>query len=188
MTNMTKSPRRDEIVEAAYRYVVEAGLAGASLRPLAEAVGSSTGVLRFLFGSKDGLVVAVLARARADELEMLAGLPGDADLTTVGRAVWRWLSDPAHHGLLRLWAESYATSLQDDAGPWADFAATTVRDWLTVLARAQPAAVRNTAAGRAERTAVLAVLRGAMLDLLATGDRTRTTRAVEAVLTTIATG
>jgi AcrR family transcriptional regulator len=179
---VTTSPRREEIVDAAYRYVVDAGLAGASLRPLAEAVGSSTGILRFLFGSKDGLVVAVLARARADELDVLDRLPADADLITVGRSVWRWLSDPAHRGLLRLWLESYAASLQDDAGPWSDFAATTVRDWLTMLARAQPAAVRNTAAGRAQRTAVLAVLRGAMLDLLATGDRARTTRAVEAGL------
>lgn len=173
------SPRRDEIVEAAYRYVLDAGLAGASLRPLADAVGSSTGVLRFLFGSKDGLVAAVLARAREQELAMLAAVPADADLATVGRTVWSWLADPGHRGLLRLWVESYAASLQDDAGPWSGFAQATVRDWLAVLARAQPADVRNTAAGRAERTAVLAVLRGAMLDLLATGDRARTTRAVE---------
>jgi AcrR family transcriptional regulator len=177
------SPRRDEIVEAAYRYVLEAGLAGASLRPLAEAVGSSTGVLRFLFGSKDGVVAAVLRRARDEELAMLATIPARADLGEVARSVWSWLADPGHRGLLRLWVESYAASLQDDAGPWAGFAQSTVRDWLAVLARAQPAAVRNTAAGRAERTAVLAGLRGAMLDLLATGDRARTTRAVELVLT-----
>lgn len=176
------SPRRAEIVEAAYAYVLDAGLAGASLRPLAEAVGSSTGVLRFLFGSKDGLVAAVLDRARADELAALAAVPAGADLGAVTRTTWRWLSAPEHRGLLRLWVESYAASLQDDAGPWAGFAAATVRDWLAVLARAQPAAVRTTSAGRAQRTAVLAVLRGAMLDLLATGDRARTTRAVEQVL------
>jgi AcrR family transcriptional regulator len=179
------SPRREEIVEAAYRYVLDAGLAGASLRPLAEAVGSSTGVLRFLFGSKDGVVAAVLARAREEELDLLRAVPADADLATVARTVWRWLADPAHRGLLRLWTESYAASLQDDAGPWAPFAEATVRDWLAVLARAQPAGLRNTAAGRAQRSAVLAVLRGAMLDLLATGERGRTTRAVEQVLTAL---
>jgi len=176
------SDRRTEIVEAAYHHVVGAGLAGASLRPLAEAVGSSTGVLRFLFGSKDGLVAAVLERARADELAFLATIPPDADLAAVARTTWAWLAEPRHRNVLRLWTESYAASLQDDAGPWAGFGAATVRDWLAVLARAQPAAERTTAAGRARRTAVLAVLRGAMLDLIATGDRTRTTRAVEAVL------
>ena len=176
------SPRRAEIVEAAYEYVLIHGLVGASLRPVAEAVGSSTGVLRFLFGSKEGLVQAVLARARADELQLLATIPADADLVSVARTTWSWLAGPDHRGLLRLWAESYAASLVDDAGPWAGFAAATVRDWLGVLGRAQPAAERRTAAGTARRTAVLAVLRGAMLDLLATGDQARTTRAVELTL------
>lgn len=183
---VTTSPRREEIVDAAYRYVVEAGLAGASLRPLAEAVGSSTGVLRFLFGSKDGLVAALLERARADELALLDAVPSGGDLATVALAVWRWLADPAHRALLRLWTESYATSLQDDDGAWAGFAAATVRDWLAVLARAQPPDLRNTADGRAQRTAVLAVLRGALLDLLATGDRARTTRAVQTSVVAIA--
>lgn len=177
------TPRRDEIIEAAYEYAKRTGLTGASLRPLAEAVGSSTGVLRFLFGSKDGLVAAVLERARADELALLAELPVDADLATVATTVWGWLSDPDHRGLLRLWTESYAHSLQDDSGPWHDFARRTVADWLRVLARAQPAATRRSAAGRAQRTVVLAALRGAMLDLLATGDRTRTTAAVRLATT-----
>ena len=39
-----------------------------SLRPLATEIGSSPRVLLFLFGSKDGLVRALLARARADEV------------------------------------------------------------------------------------------------------------------------
>jgi AcrR family transcriptional regulator len=179
---VTESPRRAELVEAAYGYVLDNGLADVSLRPIAEAIGSSTGVLRFLFGSRDGLVAALLERARADELAMLAQLPAGGEVTSVAAAVWSWLADPAHAALLRLWTESYATSLRGASGPWAGFAASTVQDWLAVLAAAQPARVRNTAAGRAQRTAVLAVLRGAMLDLLATGDRARTTRAVRDAL------
>jgi AcrR family transcriptional regulator len=175
----SESPRRAELVEAAYDYVLANGLADVSLRPIADAIGSSTGVLRFLFGSRDGLVEALLHRARADEVAMLTGLPRDGDLHAVALAVWHWLADPAHGPLLRLWTESYARSLLDDAGPWVDFARGTVRDWLALLARAQQVDVRRTAAGRAHRTAVLAVLRGAMLDLLATGDRARTTRAVQ---------
>ncbi len=182
---MSSSPRRAELVDAAYEYVLANGLADVSLRPIAEAIGSSTGVLRFLFGSRDGLVAALLTRARADELTMLAQLPPGGDLRSVAAAVWAWLADPAHGALLRLWTESYATSLIDGSGPWAGFALDTVHDWLAVLARTQPAAVRTTAAGRAQRTAVLAVLRGAMLDLLATGDRARTSRAVHTFLATL---
>jgi len=175
------SPRRDEIVEAAYEYVLGNGLAGVSLRPVAAAVGSSTGVLRFLFGSKDDLVRAVLHRARQDELELLAAIPS-GDLAEVAGVLWQWLSSPDHRRVLALWVECYAASLQDADGPWGQFAAQTVSDWLEVLAKAQPSEVRRSAAGATQRTAVLAVLRGAMLDLLATGDTRRTTRALDLAL------
>jgi AcrR family transcriptional regulator len=188
MTVDPPSTRQVELVEAAYAYALEHGLAGASLRPVAQAIGSSTGVLRFLFGSKDGLVRAVLARARTDELAMLAALPTDGDLRTVAEEVWGWLADPRHAALLGLWVESYATSLGDPEGPWGEFARRTVADWLALLGRAQPAGVRRTAAGAAQRTAVLALLRGGLLDLLATGQRARVTRAVREGIVEITPG
>jgi hypothetical protein len=86
-------------------------------------------------------------------------------------ALWRWLAAPEHSRLLALWTEAYARSLVEPDGPWAGFAAATVDDWLTLLA--------GFAADPVDRTLVLAVLRGAMLDLLATGDHARITPAVE---------
>ena len=176
------SARRAELLELAYRYVLEHGISALSLRPLAAAVGSSPRVLLFLFDSKEGLVRALLARARVDELSLLDRLRStDAgrDLPTVAKAVWEWLAAPEHRDLLRLWAEGYARSLVEPDGPWAGFAAATVRDWLDLLATTQPPRVRDTPTGVAERTLTLAVLRGALLDLLATGDRERTAAAVD---------
>src|SRR4051794_27881585 len=177
-----QSARRDEVLELAYRYVLERGMAGLSLRPLAAAVGSSPRVLLFLFGSKDELVRALLARARADELDVIdrlrsAGEPGD--LTQMTRAVWGWLAAAEHRPLLRLWVEGYARALVEPDGPWAGFARETVEDWLALLASAQPPALRRTQAGVAERTLALAVVRGALLDLLASDDARRTTAAVD---------
>jgi hypothetical protein len=63
-----------------------------------------------------------------------------------------------------------------------------VADWLTVLAAAQPATRRDTPAGEAERTLVLAVLRGGLLDLLATGDTTRVTAAIRQQLALLPPG
>lgn len=176
------SARKRELLEAAYRYVLSNGLAEMSLRPLAKAIGSSPRVLLFLFGSKEGLTRALLARAREDELSYLEALrtarQGDHDVATTGREVWSWLADPSHRALLALWTEGYARSLQSEPGPWTDFARDTVSDWLDLLAARQAAGADATEA-RAERTLLLAVLRGALLDLLATGDLDRVTQAVE---------
>ncbi|WP_394620866.1 TetR/AcrR family transcriptional regulator [Lentzea sp. JNUCC 0626] len=169
------SARETELLEAAYRYVLTHGLADVSLRPLAAAIGSSTRVLLYLFDSKDGLVRALLARARADELALLDGIgtgPG------VVERLWEWLSAPAHRPLLTLWLEAYARSLVEPDGPWAGFARATVQDWLEVLRAAQPEDVRDTAEGLAARTRELALLRGALLDLLATGEAERVLSAV----------
>ena len=120
------SARKRQLLDAAYDYVIEHGLTELSLRPLAEAIGSSPRVLLYLFGSKDDLVQALLARARSDELAMLSDVDTGGGLTEVGQRVWRWLTHPDHRRLLTLWAEGYTRSLVHPAGPWADFAQRTV--------------------------------------------------------------
>lgn len=179
----TPSARQRELLEGAYRYALEHGLADLSLRPLAKAIGSSPRVLLYLFGSKDGLVRALLARARSEELALLAQLEEDHDATRVGlgaaaETLWEWLRSPEHRPLLRLWVEAYARSLVEPDGPWGGFAEATVRDWLERLARCEPDEAASDDEAASRRTAVLAVLRGGLLDLLATGDEERVTRAV----------
>jgi AcrR family transcriptional regulator len=176
---MTDSARKQELLEAAYQYVLGNGLADMSLRPLAKEIGSSPRVLLFLFGSKEELIRALLARAREAELRYLAELRDDhSGLDATGRDVWAWLADPSHRALLALWVEGYARSLLGEPGPWADFGRDTVRDWLDLLAERQ-APDQDAPGAEAERTLLLAVLRGALLDLLATGDTERVTCAVD---------
>lgn len=171
------SARKTELLEAAYTYALEHGLTDLSLRPVAAAVGSSPRVLMFLFGNKDGLVEALLARARADEVALVERLRDRQEeaigLEAAVERVWAWLADEKHRPLLRLWAEAYTRSLVEPDGAWAGFAAATVRDWLGVLAGCQPESERDSAEGVARRTLALAVLRGALLDLLATGESER---------------
>ncbi|WP_333750194.1 TetR family transcriptional regulator [Streptomyces sp. IBSBF 2394] len=177
----TPSARRNELLEAAYRYALSHGLADLSLRPLAEAVGSSPRVLLFLFESKDGLLRALLARARADELALLdrVGQPDrPVGLAPAVERIWAWLAAKEHRPLLRLWAEAYARSLTHPDGAWAGFARATVDDWLGVLAGFQAPSERDSEDGAVRRTLALAVLRGALLDLLATDDEERLTAAV----------
>jgi AcrR family transcriptional regulator len=165
------SARREELLEQAYAYVLRNGMTAMSLRPLAEAVGSSPRVLLYLFGSKDGLVRALLGRSRTEELALLAQVRADGGgAAEVVERLWEWLAAPQRRDLLRLWAEGYARSLVEPEGPWAGFAAQGVHDWIEVLGEILGPA--------GDPTAVLATLRGALLDLLATGDESRTTEAI----------
>ena len=180
------SARELELLERAYGYVLEHGLASLSLRPLAQAIGSSPRVLLFLFGSKEGLVQALLGRARSAQLDLLSQMQSTGspdDFAAVVRGVWRWLAARQHRSMLTLWLETYAQSLVEPKGSCADFARKTVEDWLQLLADRQPAALRRARAS--EPALALAVLRGALLDLLATGDEARTTAIVEAYLSRI---
>jgi len=172
------------LLELAYAYALQHGLGELSLRPLAAAIGSSPRVLLYLFGSKDGLIRELLRKARADELAAIRD-PEREDLAGVALRVWSWLARPEHRALLAVWVEGYARSLVDPDGPWAGFARDTVQDWLEVLKKAQPAGRQRTRRAAAERTAVLALLRGCMLDLLATDDTARITEAMRAGLSTM---
>jgi AcrR family transcriptional regulator len=164
------SPRRAELLDAAYAYAVEHGLADLSLRPLAAATGTSPRVLLYLFGSKDDLVKEILARSRREELELVTAVMAQTGAgaggydALVGR-LWAYLCAPRQRGTIRLFLEAYATSLRPDPGPWDGFAEASIRDWIEILVAAQPGAPRAQAEITATRT--LALLRGLLLDLLA---------------------
>ncbi len=172
----TDSRRRTELLGRLVEYSARHGLSDVSLRPLAAAVGSSPRMLLYFFGSKEGLVREVHGHARRIQLDLLADtLLGHASRTDALRALWGWVSDPAHHNLVRFFFESYARSLHDHGGAWAGFGESSVREWLPP--------VRQALGGTdAEASLVLAVVRGLLLDLLATGDTQRVDAAFEAAL------
>jgi AcrR family transcriptional regulator len=169
------SPRRAELLSACYGYVLEHGLAGLSLRPLAAATGTSPRVLLYLFGSKEQLVRELLARARNEQISLITGLLGpdspDDGFEQLADSLWNLLSSPEQRPMVRLTYEAYLRSVSRDPGPWQGFAAETARDYLELLIRAQP----GSHPARAEATAVstLALIRGLLLDLLADGDTDR---------------
>jgi AcrR family transcriptional regulator len=169
------SARQEELLDLAYAYVLEHGIGDLSLRPLAAAIGSSPRVLLFLFGSKDGLIRALLARGRVEQLALVEHVRSQRP-DNVAVALWEWTTDPRQRPLLTLWLEAYTRSVTDPTGPWSGFATQTIADWLTVLAEAQP---------KSDPTATLVILRGGMLDLLATGDTPRVTAAVHHALRAI---
>ena len=181
------SARRTELLDACYGYLLEHGLTGLSLRPLAAATGTSPRVLLYLFGSKDELLRQLLARARHEQVGMMAAVlaeptnatnPTNAAGTTddgfdaLTESLWTFLSAPEQRPMVRLTYEAFLLSLTHDPGPWAGFAAEAARDWLDLLVRAQPPGTPSTLA-ETRATRALALIRGLLLDLLACGDDDR---------------
>ena len=173
------SPRRAELLSACYGYVLEHGLAGLSLRPLAAATGTSPRVLLYLFSSKEQLVRELLARARHEQISLMTGLldPGitDGGFEALADKLWDLLSSPGQRPMVQLTYEAFLRSVSRDPGPWEGFAAETARAYRELLIRAQPGT--HPARAEARATCTLALIRGLLLDLLADGDTDRVTAA-----------
>ena len=160
------------LLEAAIDYSAEHGLSGVSLRQMADALGTSHRMLIYHFGSKEGLLVAIVdemeARQRdADgDARRRSGLPAD-DLL---RLMWRQLADPAMWPHERLFFEVYGQALQGRAHT-ARLLDTVVESWLGPATAVGRRAGSRSARRCANARLGLAVVRGLLLDLLATGDR-----------------
>jgi AcrR family transcriptional regulator len=171
----TASQPRDRLLAAAMEQAMRGGIADLSLRELAAAIGTSHRMLLYHFGSREGLLVAV-ARA-VEEAERARFLswgvtPDDA------RRIWARLSDPVMWPAERLFFELYVQALLGRLGD-KQFLESTVEGWLAPLAAAMVEAGDSEATARADARLGMAVVRGLLLDLLATGDRDGVTEAHE---------
>lgn len=157
--------RKEELLRASLEYAATHSLSDLSLRPLAKAIGSSPRVLLYLFGSKNGLISDVLALNRAEQQELLrqARQRDAAGARESLQLLWDWIVDPARDNLRRLFLEAYIRSAGSTDEAWHDFARRSVDDWLDSLA----------ALTADSPTLALAVIRGLVLDLLATNDLRR---------------
>jgi len=172
---MAASQPRDRLLAAAVQEAMRGGIADLSLRELAAAIGTSHRMLLYHFGSREGLLVAV-ARAveEAERARFLAwGMtPEDA------RRIWQRLSDPALWPAERLFFELYVQALLGRLGD-EQFLDSAVQGWIAPVAVAMVEAGASEASAHIDARLGMAVVRGLLLDLLATGDRDAVTEAFE---------
>jgi AcrR family transcriptional regulator len=162
---------RERLLAAAVDYAAEHGLADLSLRALAAGLGTSHRMLIFHFGSKQGLLVEVVRAVEAQQRALLEELRADPRLDPLEqmRALWRHLASPALWPYERLFFEVYAQGLQGKQ-PAERLLEDAIDAWLppiTDLLTSQGVPVDE---ARAEARLAVAVTRGLLLDLLATGD------------------
>lgn len=178
---MPAASPRDQLLERAIAHIAQRGLTDLSLRELAAAIGSSHRMLIHHFGSKEGLWVEVIRAVEAQQRAALPELLPDpaADPAEAMRTWWRHISDPALWPNERLFFEIYGQALQGRPGT-TELLDGIVDEWLEPIAAVNEAQGMEPAAARAHARLGIAVTRGLLLDLLATGDREGTTAAVEA--------
>jgi AcrR family transcriptional regulator len=153
---------RTDLLERVIAYLAEAGVGDRSLRQIAEGADTSHRMLIYHFGSRDGLLVEVVRAVEERQREVRAALSGNSP-REMALSFWRTLADPALAPYERLFFELYGAALggQSSVAPVLDGIVTSWLEDDTMFAGLP----------RAQARMALAFSRGALLDLLATGDR-----------------
>jgi AcrR family transcriptional regulator len=171
---------RDRLLAAVIQYIQHAGVSDLSLRELAAAIGTSHRMLLYHFGSREGLLVAVVQSVEDAQRAFLADLMSDprASRTEVMRRMWQRLADPSLWPNERLFFELYAQALQGRPGT-AGMLEDVVDAWIRPMVEYAREHQMDVEAAEADTRLGVAVVRGLLLDLLATRDRAAVDRAFE---------
>jgi AcrR family transcriptional regulator len=160
----TSTRRRAEWTEGATRYVLEHGLIGLSLRPLAAALGTSDRMLLYHFGTKDALVAAVLRTSNDWSVAQVRDLPPSADLRAAVHDLWTAMRDPQLDRCSRIYVEAAALGLLGEE-PYASVVREANERWTeSMVDHLVRSGVRRPLARRAVRV-IDAAFMGFQLDL-----------------------
>jgi AcrR family transcriptional regulator len=169
---VTHNTPKDELLAATIEYVAEHGMGELRLRHLAAAIGTSHRMLIYHFGSKQGLLIEVIRAMEQRQRDALAEFQLDRSLSVpeLMQRMWDRLADPSLWPHERLFFEVYGQALQGRT-PATQLLDGIVDSWVEPVA--ELAGRRGLSRGRARADArlQLAVVRGLLLDLLATEDR-----------------
>jgi len=168
------SERRDELIDKIITWLEQHGVAGLSLRPLAEEVGSSARLLVYHFGSRDGLLDVVFGEIRKRLQDSFTHHLGrNTAGAEVMMAFWLWAIRRENIGMVQLLFEVQILTLHDPAR-YGRFLKSGSQGWLELIESALPASKDR----RARATLCMAVIDGLLFEYIASGDVRRTTKAL----------
>jgi len=166
---------RERLLAAAVAHALKSGIADLSLREVASAIGTSHRMLIYHFGSREGLLIAVAQAFEETEKASFFDLEPTED---GARSFWKHISNPKLWPQERLFFELYSHALLGRPGTQG-FLEGIVETWVAPIADGLVKAGVDKKAARPEARLGLAVVRGLILDLLATGDRKGVNEAYE---------
>ncbi|WP_104150933.1 TetR/AcrR family transcriptional regulator [Mycobacterium intracellulare] len=162
MARTPDTERRRQLLDALVTEFATGGIGDRSLRAVADAVGTSHRMLLHHFGSREGMLVAIVEEVERRQMELLAELP--ADPVQGFAAMWADVRRPELRQFERLFFECYARAAQGEK-PFARMVPGAVDGWLGEVKEAADGPVDPALARLG-----LAVIRGLLLDLVATDD------------------
>jgi len=168
--------RKDVLTGEIIDHVVRHGLADLSLRPLADAIGTSARLLIYHYKSKEALLGEVLDTMQTRLRQSFAELM----LTPVTkherplRLFWDWAVDKKNFPYMKLLYELQMLAARSPA-TYGQYLQRNAVHWTDLIAQALPEAERTTAM----TTLVGAVFDGLFLDLISTGDAERGRQAID---------
>ncbi|GAB3431893.1 TetR/AcrR family transcriptional regulator [Flindersiella endophytica] len=178
---------RERLLAATIDHLATNGVADLSLRKVAAEIGTSHRMLIYHFGSRDGLLVAVVQamedrqRVALAEIESELAASGTISPASLTRTMWQRLADPELAPYERLFFELYGRALQGD--PTVTLLLDgIVESWLAPTAQLLERYGIPAGHARAQARLGLAATRGLLLDLLATGDRAACDAAIERLI------
>ena len=162
------TPARDALLEKAMVHVAAHGLSDVSLRELASAIGTSHRMLLYHFGSREGLVAAIVAAMETQQRDALAalaeGAPSPRELI---EAQWAQLTDPALRPFVALFFEVLALAVHERPGT-EGFLDQLTDPWLALAS--EVADRLGLDADLDELRLGVAVTRGLLVEVLASGE------------------
>ena len=162
------SSAREVLLDKVMVQVAESGLGDVSLRELAEAVGTSHRMLLYHFGSREGLTAAIVTAMEDRQRAALAAIVADAaSPAEVVLRQWDQLSAPAIRPFVALFFEVFAQAAFRRPGTEA-FLPNLTEPWLDLAT--ELATRLDVRVNRAELRLGVAVMRGLLLEVLASGD------------------
>jgi AcrR family transcriptional regulator len=172
---------RDELLARVIDYVATNGIIDSSLRELAAGIGTSHRMLIYHFGSREGLVAAIVSRIEEQQRIALDEMASSAQSPTeLVRTQWATLTTPELLPFIRLFFEVFAYASRGRQGT-EDLLANLTEPWIEV--GTQIAARMGIDADEAELRLGVAVSRGLLMEVLAGTPIGAATESLERYLT-----
>jgi AcrR family transcriptional regulator len=160
---------RADLLDRIVAEVAAGGLGDRSIRDIAAAVGSSHRMLLYHFGSREGLVAAIVESVESAQRDLLRELAAEAaDARSLVMALWERVASPELRPFVRLFFETVAATAGEGdrlTSPWLEDAR---QAGDVVGAELDPVEVRLG----------VAVVRGLLIDVLVSGDAEPATEAL----------